>query len=356
MATEVEVADIGGEGLAELERDWRGIEREASPSPFQTWDWLDAWARAYEPRRLSGVRVRDAGGPLAGIGVIEHAPGGRWRFGGGTVTPRRGLLCTPGSERSAWEALVGWLQARPRAFASLDADGLEPASAPRNAPAAVRPGEPVFALDLPTSFDDYLAQRSPSGRKGLKRKLRRLDVEDGAVSAVAGGESRAALEEWVQLHMRRAADKGEHHAGFDSRLATLVGSLGGGALEVRLLVLKVGTRTAGVTVRLDTAATGTFYNAGIDPDLMRLSPGVMLELASIRDAIERGLRRFDLGPGAYRYKTDLGGVATDRFDLALTSRSSRGRLLSGVRRTAGAARRRAPGRAAMRRLRRARAR
>ena len=39
-------------------------------------------------------------------------------------------------------------------------------------------------------------------------------------------------------------------------------------------------------------------------------PGILLELASIRQAIEEGLDTFDLGPGDYRYKHELGGDRT----------------------------------------------
>jgi CelD/BcsL family acetyltransferase involved in cellulose biosynthesis len=85
-----------------------------------------------------------------------------------------------------------------------------------------------------------------------------------------------------------------------------------------------------VTVRLDHGATGFFFNAGMDPDAGQLSPGVNLELASIRDAIERGLQRFDLGPGLYRYKSDLGGVTQARYQLVVVSPALRGWLTYGA--------------------------
>jgi len=63
---------------------------------------------------------------------------------------------------------------------------------------------------------------------------------------------------------------------------------------------------------------------------MALSPGILLELASIRDAIERGVVRYDLGPGDYPYKRDLGARRETRVSVQVVSAGIRGRLATGV--------------------------
>ena len=82
----------------------------------------------------------------------------------------------------------------------------------------------------------------------------------------------------------------------------------------------------GVSVRLDHGTTGYFYNAGFDPAAAAMSPGIVLELVSIRNAIETGLTCFDLGPGDHRYKRDLGGERRTASRLVATSRSPLGAL------------------------------
>jgi hypothetical protein len=186
-------------------------------------------------------------------------------------------------------------------------------------------------MDLPGSFDAYLKDRSPGTRKGLKSKLRRIEREDAAVVPVAAAPSRPrSSASWRCTPGARR--QGEDHPDVDDRLAALLAALPSGEVDLRLFELRGSDgAVAGVTVRLDHGGTGYFYNAGIDPDRGTLSPGVVLELASIRDAIDRGLERFDFGPGDYRYKRDLGGVETMRFRAVASSRTLRGVALYGAR-------------------------
>ncbi|MCW2991550.1 MAG: glycosyl transferase group 1, partial [Solirubrobacterales bacterium] len=195
--------------------------------------------------------------------------------------------------------------------------------------ATLRPA-PSWAVDLPADFDAYIAARSSSQRKAHKQKLRRLPKAGGEVVLVEPARHAEALAAFLSLHARRAAEKGERHPQMDARLSELLGRLGTAeGATLRLLELRVDGATAGVSVRLDRPGGGGawFYNAGFDPAHRRLGPGVVLELESIRDAIARGHRRFDLGPGLWRYKTDLGGHEEERFDGDAFCPSPRGRLL-----------------------------
>lgn len=300
-------------------------ESSSDPHYALTWEWLVAWAKIYDPGPLALLRVGDVA-----LGLLELRRPGRWRFAGGPVTPQRRLLCARGSEEAAWRAVWGWLEQEARGCAELKGFGLPGAvPVPRWARLVC---EPAYALPLPDSFDDYLAGRPPGTRKGLKGKLRRLQREGAAVTAVGAPDLRPALDRFVDLHGRRAAAKGERHPHVDTRLARLLGALPeDGAVAPRVFELRAGTSVAGVTVRLDHGGTGYFYNAGIDPAHAALSPGVSLELASIQDAIDRGLRRFDLGPGDYRYKHDLGGAPAPRFRATVARRSASGLALRTAR-------------------------
>jgi CelD/BcsL family acetyltransferase involved in cellulose biosynthesis len=106
-----------------------------------------------------------------------------------------------------------------------------------------------------------------------------------------------------------------------------------------------------VTVRIDRARASWFYNAGIDPRASALAPGIALELASIRDAIERGGRRHDLGPGAFAYKLELGGAVELRSDVRAASPSAIGQAVGRLEGAARRARERLPVRALARRAR-----
>jgi CelD/BcsL family acetyltransferase involved in cellulose biosynthesis len=142
----------------------------------------------------------------------------------------------------------------------------------------------------------------------------------------------------------------------DADLLALLERLGtseGAAL--RVFELRVAGRRAGISVRIDRPGGrgAWFFNAGFDPAHGQLGPGVVLELESIRDAIARGHDHFDLGPGLWRYKLDLGGEERPLFNGEAFCPSLRGRLLRvavlGWRRAYAAV----PGRGLLARLRRA---
>lgn len=321
------VVTLGRDQVGGLEPEWRALEQRSLGPPYLTWDWLAAWALVYEPEQLSLARVQDNEGRTVALGLIERQRLGRWRFAGAPVTPVRGLLCDREAGDAPWRALSRHLAAEQAGCWLLDGEGLTEEVAPALA-GALRPGAPVYGLDLPGSFDDYLAQRTPTARKGLKQKLRRLQRVHGRVQPVDPAARRPALLDFVDLHRARARAKGAHHPGIDRRLAALLQAVADSrVVSLRLFELMVYGSRAGVTVRIDCESTAYFYNAGIDPSRGWMGPGLLLELGSIADAIERGFSRFDLGPGAYRYKSDLGGRPSPRYELSWTRSSLEGRLL-----------------------------
>ncbi len=325
-------------GLASVEPTWRRLDRDPDrPSPYLTYDWLAAWVVTYRPDRLALARALDADGATVGLGLIERFGGGRWRFAGRPVTPCRGLRARAGCGEEVWSAFGRWLRAHPRSWSTIDAEGLRtPPSLPRLRLAAVANPR----VDLPDSFEEYLAERSPTTRKGLKQKLRRAERAGARVVEVEADGRAGALGRWLALHGARAAAKGERHRGMEGPLDRLLLDLGPqGPVRLRVFELRVDGGTVGVSVRLDEGDTGYFYNSGFNPVYGDISPGVILELGSVRQAIEQGLRHFDLGPGDYRYKRDLGGDATHVLHAEAASRAPQGPAMRSLTDAYGEARR-----------------
>jgi CelD/BcsL family acetyltransferase involved in cellulose biosynthesis len=319
----VEAHAVAPSGLAAWADEWRGLERRSAGTFYLGYDWLSAWAGVYSPRELLAIRVVGPDG-VFGLGLIEPGPRRRWRFAGDLVTSERGLLCAAGREDEAWAALGQWLGERRGDWATLEVAGAD-AGARALCPGALD-RQPWPRLRLPRSFDEYLAARPPVVRKAFKQKLRRLEQAGAEVREVEAAGREEGLRAFLRLHLERTASKQESHPQMDVRLLELLAAAGAGPdLELRLFALVAGGRCQGVTVRLDHRGVGYFYNAGFDPAAMRLSPGIVLELASIRDAVARGLEWYDLGPGAYRYKAELGGVSEDRYRVLASSPTPRGR-------------------------------
>lgn len=322
LALRVVVEPLDG-GLDPLEATWRWLdERPDKPSPYLTYDWVVAWLAVYEPPRIALVRALEPEGSTVGLGLIEQLPGGRWRFAGRPVTPVRGPQTLAGHREALWHSLGRWLREHHSEWSTLDAEGIEtPPPLPRLRLAPVANPR----VNLPDSFDAYLAERSPTTRKGLKQKLRRADRSGAEVVEVAPCDRARVLETWLRLHQVRAGSKGEYHRGMDHRLSRLLEAVAPSRrLGLRLFELRVEGRTAGVSVRIDHGGTAHFYNSGFDPRAGSISPGIVLELASIRQAIEEGLGAFDLGPADYRYKHDLGGDRTTVLQVEAASPAAHG--------------------------------
>jgi len=333
----VELIPIEAGEFRAWERAWRELEgRLPAAAPFLCFDWLHAWVGVYAPARLAVVRMGDSA-----LGLIEAGAGGRWRFAGAPIASERGLLCAPEERAAAWGGLDGWLEAHPRRWSMLEA-----ACVPAEALAGgARSPVAVASIPLPGTFDEYLAGRSSRTRSSYRRALRTAEQAD-LLRAVAAHDLDAALADLVDLHARRAASLGERHPAIDDRLARVL-------REVSPVVFEVVDegRRIGVHVRLDRPGGAWSYTAGIDPEALKLAPGTVLELASIRDAIERGHRLYDLGPGDQPYKASLGAVMEPRADVQAASPSVRGRLIGAAAVSARRARERFPARTILRRAR-----
>jgi CelD/BcsL family acetyltransferase involved in cellulose biosynthesis len=168
---------------------------------------------------------------------------------------------------------------------------------------------PVLAL--PDSWDGLLASLSGKHRHELTRKLRRFEREapDGRVSWESTPAGIAArLDDFLTLHRRSREGKAKF---MDSRMERffrrVVPALAaGGGARLAFLDLPDGPIAAFVTLEWD--GTVGLYNSGFRPECASLSPGVVLLAHVIREALERGCRRFDFLRGEERYKFEFGPV------------------------------------------------
>ena len=326
---QVEFVPVGSDGLAPHAQEWRSVVRTAArPSPYLNLAWLDAWWRVYGAGECAVIRIcKD--GELLGLGLVE-IHGNRLRFGGFPVSSDRGLLCRAGAEDAVWSALWLWFRRNQNRWDTLDAEGVGPGVIPAARARLVQMTVPT--LELPSSFAEYLASRTPSIRKAFKQKLRRVQREGGEVRLASDVD--IALDAFVRLHTLRATQKHERHPQVDNRLKRMLLDLSTreeGGLEV--LEFVVGDQCLGVAIHFHLRDGVFFYNSGVDTSIASLSPGILLELEAIRRAIERSDQRFDFGPGSYRYKTELGGVHQLRYGLFTTRATPRGYVALGVKQT-----------------------
>ena len=158
-------------------------------------------------------------------------------------------------------------------------------------------------LDLPGSFDDYLAAISKKERHETRRKRRRFEATLGAPQVVTIRETGPALDSFFRLHRRSVGSKGSFMT--DRMAGMFADLLGGEGWQLDALYGDDPRLVAAVISYVD--ASGYYlYNSAYDPDLRHASPGVVLLSELIRLAIGKGLEVFDFLKGEETYKFRMG--------------------------------------------------
>lgn len=326
---------ITSEPFETLAPEWAALHA-ATPEamPFAHPVWHEAWLRhcgaeaypVYLALRAPGGEEGEA--PL--VGVIPLDVGGAMpRFlGDPDLSDHAGALVAPGGEAGAAAALIEWLMEdlAPgfEAWGLPAAGPLRPAlvaAAERYGWGAVEEHEAVTpTVDLPGTWEGYVAALPKKHRHELRRKLRNLERagEVGFAPEPPPGEEGEAVEGLLAM-MR---DSREAKAAFltDAREAffrDLAPGLGAHGLA-RIATLTVDGRPAARIFALEGGGATMLYNSGFDPSLSNLAVGLLSKALLVRDAIERGREAVDFLRGEEPYKRHLGGHPRDIVRLRLS--------------------------------------
>jgi CelD/BcsL family acetyltransferase involved in cellulose biosynthesis len=297
-------------------------------SPFMRWAWHYAWAQSARPEELEAsfaVMLHGAGGDLQGFLPLTIRPMRLRRV------PVRALtwaiegvgspdhLDVPAAPEAQLHLVVPLLEALPWDVVLLTgvADGatnltqVTQVFASRGYTVRRTPLNWCPYLDLPGSWDEYLASLSPTRRQAIRRRERKL-AREHAVTVTDYAPDRLD-EGWHRLrslHEVRWAGPG---ALGDPRLGDLLRRFSSDLAprdEVWLTTLDLDGEPAAAWCGFACDDTVYFYQSGRDPKWETESVGQVLLGAMIRRAIERGYRRFDFLRGREAYK--LSWTSTER--------------------------------------------
>ena len=326
----VEVADrLEAVGAAAWERLHAATRLR---SPFLTWTWQSRWARAFAAdRRVEVHRVMDGeGGLVAALPLYEASPGVFETIGGADVSDYLDLVAVAGREEEAWTALLEARGAEPVEWRlhAVPADSPTVTALPRLARACGLAAEAVVddrcpVLTLPATWDAYLAGLGGKHRHELGRKMRRLEREAPEARASCAhrpADVTARLGDFFDLHRRSRAGKARF---MDPRMEAFFREAVMALAErgaARLWFLDTASGPIASFVVLEWGDTVGLYNSGFHPDRAALSPGVVLLGHLIRDAIERGRRRFDFLRGEERYKYEFEPVPEEVYGVKVGRR------------------------------------
>ncbi len=175
-------------------------------------------------------------------------------------------------------------------------------------------------LELPPSWEEFLAHLDGKQRHEVRRKFRRLH-EAGTVQfrkITEVEKTRQAMGTFLDLFTGNRAQKAAFMTGPMAHFfQSLAVSLAQEDL-LRLCFLDVNGQPVASVFCVDHRGTRYLYNNGYDGRWQQLSVGTMSKLLSIKDAIEERCERYNFLKGAESYKTKLGGRPTPLSSVHVT--------------------------------------
>ncbi|MHB8766698.1 MAG: GNAT family N-acetyltransferase [Deferrisomatales bacterium] len=304
-------------GLGRLWADTKGGSALGWDCLFVLPPWLEAWWEAFGTGHTPWLRSAWAGGAPAGVAPLM-LDGDTARFlGSPDVCDVQDLVVAPATAPAFCTALL--LDLRRHGVARLDLGSLRPEAATlaHLVPAARALGCPVtcepdgasLEVDLPGTWEGYLARLDKKQRHEVRRKLRRLGEAGPAHlrRLPPGAPTVAEVDRFLGLFRASRADKESFLTPARERFFRLLTERAGRANLLNLAFLELGGETAAAVLCFDHGGTTHLYNNGYDPRFEPWSAGLAAKLLSLRDAIERGATRYDLLKGTEEYKRRLGG-------------------------------------------------
>ncbi len=163
-------------------------------------------------------------------------------------------------------------------------------------------------LELPPTWDQYLAQIPSKLRHEIRRKAKKLEAETGPFHVETATDETLIplLDRFVELHRMSEGPKGVFMVPgmeiFFRRLGQAFCERG----VFRLTFIRVREELAAGTIGFSFEGTYSLYNSAFDRRWQQLAPGMVLVAEDIGQAIEEGCSVFDFLKGDYAYKYRFG--------------------------------------------------
>ncbi len=313
-----------------LEDEWRRL-RAADPTstPFASYEWLSAWCRHWAEGGRPWILAVYDGDRLAGLApfLMHRKAGLRLLRGLGLgVGNYWDVIAGPDDRDQALAAVAADLSGRGAEWDAFFMDKLPEEST--TIAALLKAGlrvEPTTRLaspriELPATFEEYLAGVSPKRRKAIRRSLKPLDSGQLSLrTATTSEEIGLAVERWQRLKVESWQQRNlhldpEHQSPrFRDFTTEALTSMVPAGLAV---VWEIDADDEVVVVVVGLLDEHAYYGwlVSFDPSFEQLEPGHMAIAQGIRWSIERGLRHYDFMLGAESYKYHY--APTERSVLA----------------------------------------
>jgi len=309
---------ITQESFVSLTSYWTDLRHNLRwDSIFVLPSWLEVWWRAFgfgSELYLCAVRQREKIIGIAPLLVKEKTAS---IVGSAEVCDYLDFVVAPEMERDFFGVLLDDL--RQKGINRLDLRPLRPDSTvltdlvgiakERKYDIRCQLEDVSLELELPSTWDEYLATLTAKQRHEVRRKLRRLS-EAGKVDYHFVMDSAAvnnAMDTFLKMFSESRREKTTFlTARMESFFRSMADTLAKAGL-LRLGVLQLDTLPAAMVMCFDYNDCMYLYNSGYDRQFNSLSVGLLCKVLCIKESIQEGKKRFDFLKGGETYKYQLGG-------------------------------------------------
>jgi CelD/BcsL family acetyltransferase involved in cellulose biosynthesis len=312
--------------LDDLEREWRRLEIEASPSFFVSWNWIGTLLEVVPPEAKPRLLRGTAAGRTVALAVLGDTDIRRRRI----IRARRWVLNATGDpaldcvyvEHNGLLAgpQIGWDGLLEAFAATKHVDELSLPGVATPPPAFLiedrgllrqEAPELSFAVELgglSASAGDVAAILSSNARSQLRRALRRLEPVR-LEAAVSESEALAFFRTLKELHIPWWEQRGLPHAfvhPFFERFHECLIERGFAEGAIQLLRVSSGDRTLGILYNFRRGTRIYAYQSGFVQPEAHERPGVIAHALAIKRAWEEGAEIYDFMAGENRLKRSFG--------------------------------------------------
>ena len=315
------------ETLDSLSRLWGDAgNRLKWPCLFVSPPWLKAWMGSFGSHLTPYLRAVWINKRIIGVAplTINLADCSASFMGDASVCDYQDFITVPGREIEFYECLIRDLRKRNIKFLVLESVRADSSILTRLRGLAAHIGcqmviedqDVALAVELPQTWEKYIAQLSGKQRHEIRRKFRRLH-EAGTISFVLVENAVDTAEEmatFLKLFKKNRRDKA---AFMNQQMTVFFRFLEKNLAEtgiLKLYELQINGIAAAVVMCFDFQSTRYLYNNAYDNSFNKLSVGIMSKILSLKDAIQSGLKTYDFLKGGENYKKRLGGKPIKLFN------------------------------------------
>lgn len=331
-----------------LSGEWNELlEASEQGNVFQQWHWLSTWLDIYASKcSILVIVLRDAGRLCAVFPLYIMERSGLFK---GRVVRMIGdlyvgldyldFIIRKGWEEQAIDSLVACLETNIFPWDIIDLGSIPEQS--KNLQifrdrltvgglyhAVLASNRCPYAI-LPGTIENFIAGRSRSTQDKIKR-VRRSYKKLGLSFTILQQkeELQEAVDALFALNVLRLRRKGicgafqlESFRAFHSRLIPVLLEQG----QLRMGILR-NNQIIGTIYIIQHQQRFLYYQSGFDPQWERISPGDMMFVCSIEEAIREGMREYDFLRGEETYKYKWANAYRSNVNIKIFNRGVHGRF------------------------------